>query len=117
MAKTFKPTEELNSFVLQDKTPFEYCKSILKDMITVLRLYLSGEFDADDFDPVDFFWNRQCEIHLKNRTAFQWTLETPLEAIVIPNPDDVEYMLIHGVPAKLTRAEAAKLGISKKDID
>ena len=117
MGKVFKTTEELNSFVLQGKTPLEYCKSVLKDIITMLTVYVNGDRDADDLDPADFFWDRQCEIHLKNRTAFQWTIETPLEAIIIPNLDDVEYVLIHGVPAKLTKAEAAKLGIYKKDIE
>ena len=97
-AKIFQNTDEINAYLLKDTTPFAYCKSVVTDMISEITAFLSGNEDEDGFDPVDFFWKRQCDIYLKNHTVIQWTLETPMAAIILPDPDDIEYIMIYGVP-------------------
>ena len=116
LTKVFQNTDEMNEYLLKDTTPFEYCKSVVADMIAEIMEYLNGDKDGG-FDSVDFFWHRQCDIFLKNHTSFQWTLETPLAAIIIPDLDDIEYIMIHGVPKKMTPEEAEKLGITKEQFE
>ena len=113
ITKVFQNTDEINDYLLKDTTPLEYCKSVIADTISQIMEYLNGKKDDDGFDSVDFFWNRQCEIYLKNHTVFHWTLETPLAAICIPNLDDIEYIMIHGIPKRMTWEEAKELGISE----
>ena len=113
-AKIFQNTDEINAYLLKDTTPFAYCKSVVTDMISEITAFLSGNEDEDGFDPVDFFWKRQCDIYLKNHTVIQWTLETPMAAIILPDPDDIEYIMIYGIPKKMTPEEAKKLGLSKE---
>lgn len=114
ITKVFQNTDEINDYLLKDTTPLKYCKSVIAETISQIMEYLNGNKDDDGFDSVDFFWNRQCEIYLKNHTVFHWTLETPLAAICIPALDDIEYIMIHGIPKRLSLEEAKALGISEE---
>lgn len=114
ITKVFQNTDEINDYLLKDTTPLEYCKSVIAETISQIMEYLNGNKDDDGFDSVDFFWNRQCEIYLKNHTVFHWTLETPLAAICIPNLDDIEYIMFHAIPKRMTMEEAKKLGIDEE---
>ena len=111
ITKVFQNTDEINEYLLKDTTPLEYCKSVIAETISQIMEYLNGNKDDDGFDSVDFFWNRQCEIYLKNHTVFHWTLETPLAAICIPAQDDIEYIMFHAIPKRMTMEERKKLGI------
>jgi len=113
ITKVFQNTDEINEYLFKDTTPFAYCKSVVTDMIAEIMDYLNGNSKKRGFDSVHYFWNRQCDIYLKNHTVFHWTLETTLAAVCIPDPDDIEYIVIYGAPKRMTWAEAKKLGISK----
>lgn len=71
ITKVFQNTDEINEYLFKDTTPFAYCKAVVEDMIAEITAYLNGECDDDGFDSVDFFWDRQCDIYLKNHTVFQ----------------------------------------------
>ena len=114
ITKVFQNTDEINAYLFKDTTPFAYCKAVVEDMIAEITEYLNGKCDDDGFDSVDFFWDRQCDIYLKNHTVFHWTLETPLAAVCLPNPDDIEYIMIYGTPKRMTWEEAKELGISEE---
>lgn len=117
MGLHFRNTDEINEYLLKDTTPLDYCKSVIVDTVSQIMEYLNGNKDHDRFDSVHFFGDRQCEIYLKNLTVFHWTMETPLAAVYIPDPDDIEYIMFHGVPKRMTLKEARKLGISKDEYE
>ena len=117
MGLHFRNTDEINEYLLKDTTPLDYCKSVIADTVSQIMEYLNGNKDHDRFDSVHFFGDRQCEIYLKNLTVFHWTMETPLAAVCIPDPDDIEYIMFHGVPKRMTLKEARKLGISKDEYE
>lgn len=112
--KIFENTDQINEYLLKDTTPLDYCKSVIAYTISQIMEYLNGSKDDDGFDSVDFFWYRQCEIYLKNHTVFHWTMETSLAAVCIPNLDEIEYIMFHSVPKRMTLEEAKELGISEE---
>ena len=119
MSLTFKNTDEINAFLLKDTTPHDYCISIVKAIIAHVREYVDGErTDPDDFfNDIFFFADRQCSIYLKNHTLISWDIETTLESVVLPNPDDIEYVsFYHCFPMIATQEQAEKLGITKQSI-
>ena len=116
MALTFKNTDEINAFLLKDTTPHDYCISIVKEIIAHIREYLDGNrTDKDDyFDDTFFFSERQCCIYLKNHTCIFWALEVPLESVVLPDPDDIEYVTFYrSFPMAVTKEQAEALGITQ----
>ncbi len=92
MKKNFQNTDEINEYLLKDTTPFEYCKQVITDMLAEIREYLTGINCCKKFKPEDFFSNRQCDVFLKNRTRAEFTMETPLEALLLFDPEDIEYV-------------------------
>lgn len=92
MEMHFQNVDEINTYLLKDTTPFEYCKQIITCMLTEIREYLIGTNRCKRFDSVDFFSTRQCDVFLNNGTCAEFTLETSLDALLLFNPDDIEYV-------------------------
>ena len=95
----FNNFSEVNTFLQQDMTLLEYCKTVIADTILEIREYLISE-NNKHFSALRFFDNRQCCIYLKNHTRIIWSIEMTLEQVVIPDLDDIEYVDFDAIPWK-----------------
>lgn len=81
-----------------DLSPMDYCKMIIKLTAEQVAELKNGTCEAG-YRCSDFFWNRQCDIVLKSGTRIKWHLELGLDEIIIPDPDEIEYVKFsHCVP-------------------
>ena len=116
MAFNFKNPDEINTFLFKDTTPLDYCKSIIAHTISQIQTYLHSSNSDKYFHSLDFFTALQCAIYLKNNTVISWTIETPLEAVVLPEVDDIVYVhFSYTIPFILTKEQAAAYGIDEED--
>lgn len=115
MAFDFKNLDEINTFLFKDITPLDYCKSIITHAVSQIRTYLHSSNSGKSFNSLDFFTARQCAIYLKNKTVISWSIETPLEAVVLPEADDIVYVhFSYTIPFIMTKEQAAAHGIDEK---
>lgn len=61
------------------------------------------------FNALYFFESRQCSIFMKDHTKIIWDIEMTLEAVILPDLDEIEYVHFYSVP--LIMEQAAKFGI------
>ena len=87
----FQNTDEINAYLFKDITPFEYCKSLVSDIVAEIRAMIQGN-NPDAFDALDFFDNCQCTVYMKNHIVIDWDIEMTFEEIALPNPDEIEYV-------------------------
>ena len=115
MAFSFKSPDEINTFLFKDTTPLDYCKSIIAYTVSQIRAYLHSSTGGKSFRSLDFFTARQCAIYLKNNTVILWSIETPLEAVVLPEADDIVYVHFSDtIPFIMTKEQAAAYGIDEE---
>lgn len=109
MELKFTNSDEINDLLLKDMTPLAYCKQIIAYTVEQIRAYLNGKCPEKKFNALYFFESRQCSIFMKDHTKIIWDIEMTLEAVILPDLDEIEYVHFYSVP--LIMEQAAKFGI------
>ena len=97
--------QESRNWLINVLSPMDYCRRIAEYTVNQLYEYISGT-NMEEFNSCKFLWNRECSIYLKNGTYFSWDIEildSCFGNTVIPDTDDIEYIVFKGVPEFATR--------------
>lgn len=96
--------QESRNWLINVLSPMEYCKRIVEYTIYQFRECIFRR--NDKYNPIKFFWNRQCSIYLSNGRYFLWDLDNLdyyFGNTIIPSIDEIEYVVFYSVPEFATR--------------
>ena len=88
---------QISNSLIHVLSPMDYCKKMLEIMFEQLKQDMTEKLFSE-FDPFDFFCERQCTIYLKNGIVLNFHLETNTENLYFPDMNDIEYVIFYGVP-------------------